>query len=78
MSGWSGVISAIVRAIASAVSGSFDGVLMIASLRVIALRMTEIAAIIGLLPAMMCTARAPNARIAAGGRRELCSTQPSR
>ena len=37
MSGWSGAISAIVRAIATAVSGSFDGVLMIASLRVIAI-----------------------------------------
>ncbi len=35
MSGWSGATSASVRAIATAVSGSFDGALMIASLRVI-------------------------------------------
>ena len=55
-------MSIIVRAMATAVSGSLDGVLMIMSLRVMQLRSTEMAAIVGTLPAMTCTARAPKAR----------------
>ena len=79
MIGWSGAISTIVRAIASAVSGSLDGVLMIASERAIALRTMLNAAISGLLPAMMCTARAPNARTDAVRPSDIVrGTQPSR
>ena len=63
MSGCPGATSASVRAIAIAVSGSFDGILMIASLRVIALRMIVTAETSPPLPAGTCSARAPNARI---------------
>ena len=79
MSGWSGSISHIVRAMATAVSGSFEGVLMMASLRVTALRMTDTPDSTGLLPATMWTAREPKARMR--WRRpstSFCSTQPSR
>lgn len=74
MSGCSGAISAIVRAIASAVRGSLEGLLTMASPRVIALRTIVIAPMIGLLPAMTWTVRAPNARTAA----PPMSHQPSR
>ena len=48
---------------ASAVNGSLDGVLMSASLRVMALRRIDSAEIRGLLPATICSVREPKARI---------------
>src|SRR5439155_20368036 len=64
---------------AGAVNGSLDGVLMIASERAIALRMMLSAAINGLLPAITCTVRAPNARTDAVRPSDILrGTQPSR
>ena len=72
-------MSAIVRAMASALRGSLDGVLMMASDRATALRRIDNAAITGLLPAMTCTVRAPMARMLATRPSSIRrGTQPSR
>ena len=77
MIGWSGAISAMVRAIARAVSGSFDGVLMTASERTTAFRMMLRAEISGLFPATMWTVRAPIARIDTERPSDIAALDPS-
>ncbi|MNN17586.1 hypothetical protein D3C81_1307790 [compost metagenome] len=69
----------MVRAMASAVNGSLDGALMIASLRSTMLRMMVSNDRLGALPATICRARAPKQRTSSSVPSiSFCGTQPSR
>ncbi|MNP02552.1 hypothetical protein D3C76_944070 [compost metagenome] len=69
----------MVRAMASAVNGSLDGALMIASLRSTMLRMMVHNDRDTALPATMCRVRAPKHRTSSSvPSSSVCGTQPSR
>ena len=72
-------MSIMVCAIASAVNGSLDGALMMASLRMTMLRRIVSNDSPGELPATMCSVRAPKQRISSSVPSiSFCLTQPSR
>ena len=79
MIGWSPATSTSVRAIATAVSGSLDGALMIVSERVITERRIVTAETSPPLPAGMCNTREPKACIRNSiPSLSVCPTQPLR
>ena len=79
MTGWSGAMSASVRAIAIAVRGSLEGALMITSLRVMTERGMVTADTRPPLPAGMCSTREPKARtLISRPSSSLCATHPLR
>ncbi|MNQ91405.1 hypothetical protein D3C85_1067860 [compost metagenome] len=72
-------MSTMVRAMASAVNGSLDGALMIASLRRTMLRMMVHNDSDTAFPATMCKVRAPKQRTCSSvPSSNFCATQPSR